>query len=82
MPGDFPDTSMLPAPTPTSAEFDSKVDIKWLCHEGGAGLPAFLISKAISHKVDSAEFRPLHEWTYKDIQTQPAAAQEEWKAVY
>ena len=80
MPGDFPDTSVLPAPTPTSAESDSEADVKWLCHKGGAGLAAFLMSKAISHKADSTESKPLHEWTYKDIQTLPAVVQEKWKA--
>ena len=80
MPSNFPDTSALPAPTPTSAKSDSKADIEQLCCEEEAGLATFLISKAISHKADSAESKPLREWTYKDIQTLPAAAQEEWKA--
>ena len=80
MPGDFSNTSMPPALISTSAESDSEADIEWLCHEEGAGLAAFLISKAIPHKADSAESKPLCEWTYKDIQTLPAAAQEEWKA--
>ena len=38
------------------------------------------MSKVIPHKADSAESKPLHEWTYKDIQMLPAAAQGEWKA--
>ena len=67
MPGDFPNTSAPPAPIPASAESDSEADVKQLCYEGGAGLAAFLMSKAISHKADSAESKPLHEWTYKDI---------------
>ena len=80
MPGNFSNTSAPPAPTPAFAESDSKADIKWLCHEGGAGLATFLMSKAIPHKADSTESKPLCEWTYKDIQTLPAAIQEEWKA--
>ena len=80
MPGNFSDTSMPPAPIPASAESDSKADIEQICQEGGAGLAAFLMSKAIPHKADSVESKPLYEWTYKDIQTLPAAAQEEWKA--
>ena len=79
MPGKFPNTSTLPGPIPFSAESDSEADIKWLCCEGEAGLATFLMSKTIPHKVDSAESKPLHEWTYKDIQTLLAAAQEEWK---
>ena len=80
MPGDFPNTSVPPALTPTSAESDSEADVEQLCHEGGAGLAIFLMSKIISYKADSTESKPLHEWTYKDIQMLPAAAQEEWKA--
>ena len=80
MPGNFPDTSAPPAPTPAFTESDSEADVEWLCYEGGAGLAAFLMSKAIPHKADSAESKPLHEWTYKDIQSLPAAAQEEWKS--
>ena len=67
MPCDFSDTSVPPAPTPTSTESDSKADIEQLCLEGGAGLATFLMSKAISHKTDSAESNPSCEWTYKDI---------------
>ena len=55
-------------------------NIKQLCHKGEAALAAFFMSKAIPHKADSTESKPLREWTYKDIQTLPAAAQEEWKA--
>ena len=77
MVGNFSDTSVLPTPIPTSAESDSEADVEQLCHEGGAGLAAFLMSKVIPHKADSAESKPLHEWTYKDIQMLPAAAQEE-----
>ena len=77
MPGDFPNTSASPAPTPTFTKSDSKADIEWLCHERGAALAVFLMSKAISHKADSAESKSLREWTYKDIQMLPAAAQEE-----
>ena len=77
VPGHFSDTSVLPATIPASAESDSKADVKQLCHEGGAGLAAFLMLKAIPHKADSAESKPLCEWTYKDIQTLPAVAQEE-----
>ena len=80
MPGDFPNTSVLPAPISTSTKSDSEADIEQLCHEGGVGLAAFLISKAIPHKADSAKSKPLCKWIYKDIQTLPAAAQEEWKA--
>ena len=67
MPGDFPDTSALPAPIPASTKFDSEADIKQLCHEGEAGLAAFFMSKTIPHKTDSAESKHLYEWTYKDI---------------
>ena len=81
MPGNFPNTSAPPAPIPTSAKSDSKANVEQLCCEGGAGLAAFLMSKAILYKGDSAESKLLHEWTYKDIQTLPAAAQEEWKAI-
>ena len=80
MPGNFPNTSALPATIPTFAESDSKADVEQLCHEGGAGLATFLMSKAILHKADFAESKPLHEWTYKDTQTLPTVAQEEWKA--
>ena len=80
MPGDFPGTSAPPAPISTSTESDSKADIEWLCCEGGAGLAAFLMSKAIPHKADSVESKPLREWTYKNDQMLPAAVQEEWKA--
>ena len=80
IPGNFPNTSALPAPIPASAEFDSKADIKQLCYEGGAGLATFLMSKAILYKADSAESKPLCKWTYKNIQMLPAAAQEGWKA--
>ena len=80
MPGNFPNTSAPPATIPASAESDSKADVEWLCHEGRAGLATFLMSRAIPHKADSAESKPLCEWTYKDIQTLPATAQEEWKA--
>ena len=80
MPGNFSNTSAPSAPTPAFAESDSEADIKWLCHEGGAGLATFLMSKTISYKADSTESKPLCEWTYKDIQTLPAVVQEEWKA--
>ena len=67
MPGNFPNTSALPAQILASTESDSEADVEWLCHEGGAGLATFLMSKAIPHKADSAESKPLCEWTYKDI---------------
>ena len=78
MPGDFPNTSALPASIPAFTESDSEADVEWLCHEGGAGLATFPMSKAIPHKADSAKSKPLCEWTYKDIYTLSAAAQEEW----
>ena len=52
---------MLPAPTSTSTESDSKADVEQLCHERGAGLATFLMSKTISHKADSAESKPFCE---------------------
>ena len=82
MPGNFPNTSLLPAPIPTSGESDSEADVKQLCHEGEARLATFLMSKAIPYKADSTESKPFCEWTYKDIQMLPAAAQEEWKAAF
>ena len=63
MPGNFSDTSVLLAPNSISIEFDSKTDVKQLFHEGGAGLAAFLMSKAIPYKADSAKAKPLCEWT-------------------
>ena len=39
-----------------------------------------LMSKAIPYRLDSAESKPLREWTLRDIQMLPIAAQEEWKA--
>ena len=59
---------------------DSEDDVEWLCHEGGANLAVFLMSKAIPIQAVSAETKPKHEWTYRDILKLPAAAQEEWKA--
>ena len=82
MPGNLPGTPIAPpAHTPMSpTAFDSKDNIEWLCHEGGADLAAFLMSKAIPMQAVSAEIKPIHEWTYRDILKLPAAAQEEWKA--
>ena len=51
-----------------------------LCHEGGADLAAFLMSKAIPIQAVSAETKPICKWTYRDILKLPVAAQEEWKA--
>ena len=36
--------------------------------------------KAIPIQAISAETKPIHKWTYRDILKLPAAAQEEWKA--
>ena len=82
MPGNLPGTPIAPpahTPTPSTAS-DSKDYIKWLCHEGGAELAAFLMSKAIPIQAISAETKPIHKWTYRNILKLPAAAQEEWKA--
>ena len=49
MPGNLPSTPIAPpahTPTPPTTS-DSKDDVEWLCHEGGADLAAFLMSKAI-----------------------------------
>ena len=82
MPGNLPGTSIAPpahTPMPPTAS-DSEDDVEWLCSEGGADLAAFLMSKAIPIKAVSAETKPIHKWTYRDILKLPAAAQEEWKA--
>ena len=82
MPGNLPGTPVAPpahTPTPPTTS-DSEDDIEWLCHEGGADLVAFLMSKAIPIKAVSAETKPIHKWTYREILKLPAAAQEEWKA--
>ena len=82
MPGNLPGTPVAPpahTPTPPTAS-DSEDDVEWLCHEGGADLAAFLMSKAIPIQAVSAETKPICEWTYRDILKLPAAAQEEWKA--
>ena len=49
MPGNLPDTPVAPptyTPMPPIAS-DSEDDVEWLCHEGGANLAVFLMSKAI-----------------------------------
>ena len=82
MPGNLPGTPVAPpahTPIPPTAS-DSDEDVERLCHEGGADLAAFLMSKAIPIRAVSAETKPIHEWTYRDILKLPAAAQEEWKA--
>ena len=82
MPGNLPSTPVAPpahTPMPPTAS-DSKDDIEWLCCEGEADLAAFLMSKAIPIKVVSAETKPIHKWTYRNILKLPTAAQEEWKA--
>ena len=82
MPGNLPSTPITPpahTPMPPTTS-DSKDDVERLCHEGGADLAAFLMSKAIPIKAVSAETKPICEWTYRDILKLPAAAQEEWKA--
>ena len=82
MPGHLPGTPIAPpahTPMPPTTS-DSKDDVEWLCHEGGADLAAFLMSKAIPIQAVSAETKPIREWTYRDILKLPAAAQEEWKA--
>ena len=78
MPGNLPGTPVAPpahTPMPSTAS-DSEDDIEQLCHEGGADLAAFLMSKAISIWAVSAEIKPIHEWRYRDILKLPAAAQE------
>ena len=42
-------------------------------------MAAFLMSKAIPIQAVSAETKPIHEWTYRDILKLPAAAQEDGK---
>ena len=82
MPGNLPSTPIAPpahTPTPPTAS-DSEDDVERLCHEGGADLAAFLMSKAIPIQAVSAETKPIRKWTYRDILKLPAAAQDEWKA--
>ena len=82
MPGNLPSTPIAPpahTPTPPTTS-DSENDIEWLCREWRADLAAFLMSKAIPIQAVSAETKPIHNWTYRDILKLPAAAQEEWKA--
>ena len=84
MPGNLSSTPIAPpahTPMPPTTS-DSKDDIERLCCEGGADLAAFLMSKAIPIQAISAETKPIHEWTYRDILKLPAAVQEEWKATY
>ena len=38
------------------------------------------MSKTIPIQAVSAETKPIHEWTYRDILKLPAVAQEEWEA--
>ena len=57
MPGNLPSTPVVPPahiPMPPTTS-DSKDDVEWLCHEGGADLAAFLTSKAIPIQAISAE---------------------------
>ena len=78
MPGNLPGIPIAPpahTPMPPTAS-DSENDIEQLCHEGGADLAAFLMSKAILIQAVSAETKPICEWTYRDILKLPAAAQE------
>ena len=82
MPGNLPSTPVAPpahTPMPPTTS-DSEDDVEQLCHEGGADLAAFLMSKAIPIKAVSAETKPIHKWTYRDILKLSTAAQEEWKA--
>ena len=78
MPGNLPGTPASPALP--ALESDNEADVEWLCHEGGVRLMAMLMLNAIPYRLDSAETKPLCEWTLRDIQTLPAVAQEEWKA--
>ena len=82
LPGNLPGTPIvLPAHTPMPpTTSNSEDDVEWLCHEEGADLAAFLMSKAIPIQAISAETKPICEWTYRDILKLPTAAQEEWKA--
>ena len=82
MPGHLPGTPIAPpayTPMPSTTS-DSKDDVEWLIHEGGADLAAFLMSEAIPIQAVSAETKPICKWTYRNILKLPAAAQEEWKA--
>ena len=72
LPGQFPDT---PVPPPPAA--DSEDDVERLCREGGSGLATYLLSKVLP--AVSAENKPIHEWTYRDIQTLPPDQQKEWR---
>ena len=65
MPGNLPGTPVVPpahTPMPPTTS-DSKNDVEQLCHEGGADLAAFLMSKAIPIQAVSAETKPIREWT-------------------
>ena len=48
--------------------------------EGEVRLMTMLMSKAIPYRLESAESKPLREWTLRDFQTLLTVAQEEWKA--
>ena len=82
MPGNLPSTPVAPpahTPMPPTAS-DSKDDVERLCCEGGADLAAFLISKAMPIQAVSAETKPIHKWTYRNILKLSTAVQEKWKA--
>ena len=78
MPGNLPSTPASPAPP--ALESDNEADVTQLCREGEVRLMVMVMSKAIPYRLDSAESKPLCEWTLRDIQTLTATAQEEWKA--
>ena len=67
IPGNFPDTSALPASISASTESDSKADIKWLCHCGSCPLltvvnKSFLIFQIQVPGPENPLWCPVSSW--------------------